>query len=211
MNNSVISRELLKKEIKWRFNTANASHHGGIWERLIRSVRKILDKMLNKYTTLTDESLITLMCEVENVMNSRPITTVSSDVLDLRPLTPNHLLKLNPKVEVLSDSTRVDVYTRKRWLMIQQLSNNFWTRFKTEYLRSLQERQKWFHKKEDLKINDIVLVMDENTPRCQWPLGRIVAISPSDDGLVRTVEIKTHLSQLSRPINKAILLVQHDS
>jgi len=62
---------------------------GGVWERMIQSVRKILAVVM-KQQTLTDESLLTLMCEAESTINSRLITVVSQDPNDLEPLTPNH-------------------------------------------------------------------------------------------------------------------------
>ena len=63
-------------------HTLAASHHGGVWERCIRSVRKILNSVVRQQT-LDDESLTTFMCEVENIINSRPLTAVSNDVKDL--------------------------------------------------------------------------------------------------------------------------------
>ena len=69
------------------------SHYGGVWERCIRTTRKILQALLREETT-DDEGLVTLLCEMESIMNGRPFTTVSSDPQDQEPLTPNHLLLL---------------------------------------------------------------------------------------------------------------------
>ena len=107
-NQSRIHDILRQKEISWKFNPPYASHMGGIWERQIRTVRRILLALL-KQQTLDDEGLATLMCQVEAVVNSRPITVVSSDSRDPEPLTPNHLLllrsgaKLPPGVFVQAD------------------------------------------------------------------------------------------------------------
>ena len=84
-NQTAIYNFLLQKQIKWIFNTPAASHHGGVWERCIRSVQKILNSVVRQQT-LDDESLTTFMCEVENIINSRPLTAVSNDVKDLQPL-----------------------------------------------------------------------------------------------------------------------------
>lgn len=72
---------------------------GGAWERTIRSVRKILRALLGQQL-VSDEMLRTFMSEVEGILNSRPLTPVSSDPKDLDPLTPNHLLLLraNPNL-----------------------------------------------------------------------------------------------------------------
>jgi len=68
---------------------------GGIWERQIRTIRKILTVLLNQQV-LDDEGLMTLMCVVESVVNNRPISHVSDDLNDCEALTPNHLLLLRP-------------------------------------------------------------------------------------------------------------------
>ena len=96
-NHERIHSSLLQKNIKWCFNPPCGSHFGGIWERCIRTARKILQALLREQVT-DDESLSTQMCEVESIMNSRPITVVSSDANDLEPLTPNHLLLLKSEV-----------------------------------------------------------------------------------------------------------------
>lgn len=92
-NEKRIHDTMLSKGVYWSFNPPYASHFGGVWERMIRTVRKVLYGVL-KEQTLSDESLTTLMCEVEVIVNSRPLTTISSDSKNLLPLTPNHLLTL---------------------------------------------------------------------------------------------------------------------
>ena len=95
-NQAKIHDTLLQKGIKWVFNPPAASHQGGVWERLIRSTRKILGA-LTKEQVLDDECLQTLLCEAESIINGRPLTKVSDNPNDLEPLTPNHLLLLRQK------------------------------------------------------------------------------------------------------------------
>ena len=92
-NQRQIHESLLQKGIKWVFNPPSGSHHGGVWERCIRTVRKVLSVVM-KEQTLDDESLTTLMCEVELIVKRRPITKSSDDPTDAEALTPNHLLPL---------------------------------------------------------------------------------------------------------------------
>ena len=87
-NQAKIHDTLLQKGIKWVFNPPAASHHGGVWEKLIRSTHKILGA-LTKEQVLDDECLQTLLCEAESIINGRPLTKVSDDPNDLEPLTPN--------------------------------------------------------------------------------------------------------------------------
>ena len=92
-NQAQIQEYLLQHDVKWIFNPPAASHHGGAWERCIRTVRKVM-KALLKEQVLDDEGLCNLMCEEESIVNGRPITKVSDDPRDCNALTPNHLLLL---------------------------------------------------------------------------------------------------------------------
>ena len=201
-NQAKIHDSLLQKGIKWFFNPPTASHHGGVWERLIRSTRKILAG-LTKEQSLDDESLQTLMCEAESIINGRPLTKVSDDPKDLEPLTPNHLLLLRrdtplpPGLFVKSDNL-----SRRRWRQVQYLTDIFWKRWKKEYLPLLQERQKWFRPRRNFAVGDTVIVADESTPRNVWPLGRIMEVFPDKQGYVRRVKIRTKSGMLERPITK---------
>ena len=128
-NQNQIHQFLLQHEVKWTFNPPTGSHHGGVWERCIRTVRKILSALV-KEQTLNDEGLSTLLCEVEAIVNSRPLTTVSSDPKDLEPLTPNHLLLLREQPSLPPGTfTDDDLYSRKRWRQIQYLADLFWRRW----------------------------------------------------------------------------------
>ena len=205
-NNEQINDFLLQKGISWSFNPPGASHHGGTWERLIRSIRKHLKSVCNEQI-LTDESLSTLMCEIESILNSRPLTTVSNDPYDLEPLTPNHLLLLKPNGSLPPGVfDKRDSYSRKQWRQVQYLANVFWSRWIKEYLPTLQRRQKWTRPARNLTVNDVVLVHDKGLPRNTWLLGRIVEVYPDPSGFVRTVKLQTKQSYITRPITKLTLL-----
>lgn len=178
---------------------------GGIWERQIRTVRKVLNVILREQT-LDDERLSTLFCEVESIVNGRPLTVLSDDPSDESPLTPNHLLLLRggPKLPP-GRFDQSDIYGR-RWRHVQFLSDQFWKRWVHEYLPILQLRRKWLQPKRNLQNGDVVLIMGENTPRKNWPMGRIVQTFPGRDGLVRSAQVKTSSSILTRPVTKLCLL-----
>jgi hypothetical protein len=203
-NQSKVSEFLLQREIAWLFNTPAASHMGGAWERQIRTVRKVLASVMKQQVT-TDEVLSTVMCHVEFVINSRPLTTVSDDPRDLEPLSPNHLLLLKSTPPLLVETTKQDVY-RRRWKQAQYLSDIFWKRWLREYLPTLQLRSKWQQEERNVRVGDVVIIVDDNMPRCTWPLGRVVKTFPGHDGLVRSVEVATQQSVLTRPIHKLCLL-----
>lgn len=194
-----------KNNVEWVFNPPGASHMGGIWERVIRTIRRVLAALLGN-ARLNDEILQTLLCEVESIINSRPITKVPSDPQDPQALTPNHLLLLRegpPPPPGLFKSQ--DIYC-KRWRHVQYLAEQFWKRWVNEYLPTLQVRHKWLHPQVNLKCGDVVLVSDENTPRGLWPLAVVTNVKTSKDGLVRTVQVRTKSTSLVRPISKIVLL-----
>ena len=206
-NQDKINEFLVQRNVRWTFNPPKASHHGGAWERCIRTVRKVLNALTNEQV-LDDERLTTLMCEVEAIVNNRPITKVSDDPKDLEALTPNHLLLLRKGLEcppaVFSSN---DLYLRRKWRQVQYLADLFWKRWTKEYLPCLQQRQKWSKIQRNFSVGDIVLVADENAPRNTWPLGRVVEVRRNGkDGLVRSVVVKTKLTTLDRPVTKIVLL-----
>lgn len=203
----LINQSLLRKGIDWHFNPPYSSHFGGIWERQIRTVRKVLNGIM-KEQTLNDDGLNTLMCEVESIINSRPLTTVSSDSQSCIPLTPNHLLTFRNSSFAIGEFNSRDLYCKKLWRHVQYLADLFWKRWKREYLISLQERQKWSNVRDNLTEGAVVMIVDENSPRCHWLLGRVVQINPSKDGLVRNAIIKSGKTMINRPLSKLVLLCE---
>ena len=206
-NQQKIQRFLVQQNIDWLFNPPSGSHHGGVWERCIRTARKLLVALL-KQPTVDDECLATVMCEVESIMNSRPLTKVSDDPMDLEALTPNHLLLLRPGPSLPPGIFKeADSYSKRRWKQAQYLSDIFWRRWLKEYLPEMQRRQKWTKSQRNFAIGDIVLLVDNNLPRSSWSLGRIIAVKPnSKDNYVRRVILRTKHTILERPIDKIVFL-----
>lgn len=203
---SKIQHSMHAEGIKWTFNPPYGAHHGGVWERLIRMIKKNLYS-ITREQILDDESLQTALCEVEAIMNDRPITVLSQDAKDPEPLTPNHLLQMK-RMPTLPPGLfdKSDTYSRRRWKQTQYIADLFWKRWIREYLPLLQERQKWNKIKRNLKYGDIVLIIDESSPRNSWPMGRITETFPDKRGHVRRVKIRTQNGTLERPITKLCLL-----
>lgn len=102
-----------------------------------------------------------------------------------------------------------DLYTSKRWRQVQQLANEFWTRWRREYLQELQARAKWNKIKRNLKINDIVLLKDEDMLRGNVRLARVVETIPSKDELVRKVKIvlaDPYLNSMGKRVKEPVIL-----
>ncbi|KAK0142198.1 hypothetical protein N1851_020135 [Merluccius polli] len=175
-NTSQIENSLLQRDIKWIFNPPSRSHHGGVWERIIRSIRKIMVATLREQS-LDEEGLQTFFCECEAILNSRPITTPSNDMNDLEALTPQHLLLLKTQ----PDSSRQMTIMRAENGGKSTPSRNFIP-------------------------GDVVLIVDESAPRGSWLMGRIVKTMEDEHGMVRKVRVKTKTNELERPITKLCLL-----
>ncbi len=213
MDQDSIRVKLRQEGIEWQFNPPLASHMGGVWERQIRSTRKVLAGLMYEHgSRLDEESFRTLICEVEAVINSRPLTSVSNDPSDLHPLTPSHLLTTKSAVILPPPGNfqKSDVYLHRRWRRVQYLVNLFWTRWKKEYLLTLQERNKWQQPKRNLMTGDVVILREENAPRNMWPLGLVVDTEPDSRGFVRTVIVKTKENVYKRPVSKIVLLLATD-
>ena len=177
----------------------------GVWERLVRSTKSILRALLEKETKklLTDEGIYTLLCEVEHILNDRPITSNATGLDDAPALTPNMLLTFQRRTTpALDDYDPREGYAQRWWRHIQHLSAVFWRRFTAEYVPTLITRSKWMRPKPTIKVDDVVLVADINLPRGEWPLGRITELKPSSDGQVRTVKVIVAGKEIIRPTSR---------
>ena len=230
MNQDHVQDYLLKNGCEWipfKFNVPHSSHMGGTWERMIHSVRNALEPLLLQVgSQLDDETLRTLLTEVEWIINSRPLSIDNlCDAEAPEPLTPNHLLTMKPK-RVLPPPgkfQRADMYCRRRLRRVQFLANEFWLRRRGEFLQMLQVRQKWVQPKRNLTVGDIVISKESDSTVNKWPLGKVVQVHPSDDGYVRKVRLlmadgnlddsgkcQRPPSNLDRPIHKLVLLLTAD-
>ena len=178
LDSNKVDTNLSRQHIKWQFNPPYASHMSGVWERLIRSIRRVLRAMLLQHS-VSDNTLLTLMIEIEAIMNSRPLTPVLLDPDANVPLTPNHLLLLRGNASGFSNQfSESDTYSSRRWRQVQHLAHEFWRRCAVECLSMLQLRTKWLNEDDNFELIDIVLVHDQNAPRGSWPLGKIIKAFP---------------------------------
>ncbi|XP_076029350.1 uncharacterized protein LOC143018113 [Oratosquilla oratoria] len=173
LDRSLIVKETRRRDDEWSFNPPSASHRGGVWERMIRFVRKVLFALVIKSPRMVDDILQTLFCEAERIVNSRPLTKCSGDASDESPLTLNYLLLLQPNSPISWGAFHDANPYRKHWRHVQHLVKQFWKRWVIEYLVELQRRQKWNSEDPNLSVGDLVLVMNENPARGSWPLGRV--------------------------------------
>ena len=136
MDHKRVKAEPQRSQCDWinlKMNVLAASHMRGIWERQIRTMHSVLLSLLaSNGGELNDESLGTLMCEVQSIINSQPLTINQlADADSLAPITPNQQLTTKSKVLLAPPGSfePADVYVRKHWRRVQHLANEFWSRW----------------------------------------------------------------------------------
>ena len=200
-NQQVLTESLVKKGIQWKFNPPSAPHHGGVWERIVRSFKHVFYAVIGN-RRLTDEILATTFCLVEQSLNARPLVPASADATDLDALTPNHFLH-GTSSSVLPSHQQADIDHRKRYARAQTYSDTIWNRWLREYVPTLNRRSKWSsHPNRDLKTGDLVWIVEPTSPRGHYPLARVVKLNFGTDAVARSAEVRTASGNLVRPVIK---------
>ncbi|XP_047996370.1 uncharacterized protein LOC125234205 [Leguminivora glycinivorella] len=189
------------ESINWRFIPPAAPFMGGAWERLIRSVKEALKTTLREQAP-SDEVLSTLLAEAEAIINTRPLTHVSLDSDADEALTPSHFLLTSPSgPPIPATLTEADLLSRNKWRRAVRLADHFWQRWVREYLPSLSPRTGG-GSPPNIAIGDIVIICDSNLPRGSWPKGRVTAVYPGRDGIIRVADVATAAGVFRRPLKK---------
>lgn len=176
---------------------------GGTWERMVRSVKSILTEILPQ-SVVKEEVLRAALADIENILNSRPLTYVPFDSAESEALTPNHfLIGCSNGIRERGNTDGNGAALSKSFRISSSLADQFWKRWVREYLPSLTRRTKWHDKICDpIDINDIVIIVDENTRRNTWNKGIVVDVHRSKEGQVRSAVVKTVSGLLTRPVVK---------
>ena len=168
---NVLATYAANNNFQWLTIPPRAPHFGGLWEAAIKSAKHHLRRIVGTTALLTFEELTTVFTQIEAMLNSRPLQPLSEDVNDLTALTPGHFLIGAPLNSVPDIGNNMK--GSKRWQLIQQMSRHFWDRWKKEYLPTQQRRNKWTSFTENLKVGDLVLMTEDNSPPLRWPLARV--------------------------------------
>lgn len=203
---------LAKFNTRWRFITPAAPHKGGIWEAAVKAMKRHMKRAVGQQV-LTKDELTQLTIQIEGCLNSRPLWPLSDDPADIAPMTPAHFVLGKPILPqpLAEDVAEVPPNRLTVWGQKQRLHQIIWKRWRDEYLVGLQQRHKWYNVKVNLKVDDMVVIRDENAPPAHWLLGKIKRIIPSADGLVRAAVVKTESGELERPVTKLCYLPPQQS
>ncbi|GFS75768.1 integrase catalytic domain-containing protein [Trichonephila clavipes] len=194
---------LSKEQIKWNFNPPSAPHFGGLWEAGVKSLKYHLKRVIGN-SILNHEEFLTLVVQIEAVLNSRPICPLSNDPNDVETLTPAHFLVGSSLVAIPDpDYTEIPMNRLSRWQLVQRMNQHFWRKWSSEYLNRLQQRPKWCKGNVGFKEGDLVLVKpSENSDSLKWHLARILKLHPGKDNIVRVVTLKDKQGIYKRPVTK---------
>ena len=153
---------------------------------------------------VTEDVLLTTMCIVEQKLNARRLTPVSSDVNDLEALTPNHFLLGNRNVCLpYLPCAEEFVDHRKLFLQTQAYANLRRDRIRKEYLPTLNNRQKWRSTaNETLKEGDLVWFIKDSDKRGYYDLGRVAETIDGSDSVIRSAIVRTNDRVYKRPVAK---------
>lgn len=200
-----------ERRIKWKFIPPRAPHFGGLWEAAVRSMKYHLVRVLGT-NAASYEDMTTLLAEIEACLNSRPLTELSANPMDMEALTPGHFL-IGSHLQYISEIDLKEIPENRlnHWRVTQQRLQHFWSRWNREYLQQLQASTKWKKSATPLKPGMLVVLHEDNIPPMKWPLARITEIHPGKDGIVRVVTLRTAMAiNVKRPVVKiSVLPVEH--
>ena len=220
-----VKKFLMMKRIEWINILSKAPWYGGVYERLIRSVKRCLEKTLRN-AKVTSAELYTLVVEIEGTLNNRPLTYLSADEFG-KALTPNHLqlisgrrlehlpdLKINHCTE--EDLSPDNLNRRQEYL--GKLLRHWWNRGIHEYLVDLRETHNLSssHRGEPcIKEGDIVTIHRDKMPRRFWRVGKVGMIIQGKDkniwgATVKVLSPNGKLTVINRPLSKLYLVEVRD-
>ncbi len=188
------------QRIQWILNPPTAAWWGGWWERLIRSVKDLLKRMLGK-ARVDSQQLRTCLAIIQSAINDRPLTYVTEDKNDLVPLTPAMFLRpLNgASFPELSEPQAMNLHERYR--QQKNLLVELKQRFRSEYLSLLIQRAKE-RRRPCIAVDDVVLIGSDAKKRIEWPLGRVMELLPGKDGKVRVCRVRSAYGTFLRPVQR---------
>ena len=178
---------------------------GGFWERLVRSIKEPLRKVLGRQLVKFDE-MTTILAEIEFVLNTRPLTHIDADT-STQIITPAHLLYGRSLLtcQQLKDENVPSIKCKASYRRVTTAIDHFWTRWHSEYLMELRSHhQSAAISGNEPKLNDIVLVKEKGVPRMMWKMARICELILGRDGQCRAAKLQLVTrgkpSLLTRPL-----------
>ena len=182
----------------WKLTCPKSPHRSGAIERMVKLIKPALIKTLGNAFVHEDDFRV-ILARTERAINSRPYCSLSSSVHDRTPLSPLNFITGDVHSELPSPLVhQADVTISKkedviaRWNRRQQILDDFWERWRSEYVSALVSRDKWYRQSRPLKVGELVLLHVDGKRQQNYPLAKVVEAIPSKkDNLVRTYIVET--------------------
>ena len=190
--------------IEWLFIPPRSPNFGGLWEAAKKSMKHHLRRVMGN-SILTYEEMTTILCQIEQVLNNRPLMALTNNPDDIFALTPSMLVngsRLDAIPQPCLQTMDARGHPAKRFRSLQQLLSQFGKRWASEYVASLQPRGKWQQERANLSIDDVLLITDDGIPPLQWSIGRVMQLKLGHDGLARVALVITSRGEFTRPVSK---------
>ena len=184
---------LSNKKIVWKFITPRASWWGGFYERMVRSVKLAIHKTLGK-SFVTFLQLQTTLCEVEAVINSRPLTQ-GSEPEDI-PITPSHFLTGDRLTALPPGETQAEIESTAATLIAlkhsrEKMLQRYWQTWQSEYMLQLRSAHTVPNQRQrPIQVGDVVLVQQDSCKRLLWRKALVVEKHFGRDGKVRSLTVR---------------------
>ena len=208
--NASLTIEMQKRGIEWNFIPAGTPHYGGVYERVVGLFKRKLATAVAG-DILHVDTFNTIVIEAEAILNRRPLTALSSESTETEPLTPAHILYpatfSHSSASIIPETVGDDPSNaRTSWRRAQSRINAFWNAWSTEYLALLHSRCKWTKTKDDLAVDDLVIIVDDTVQRHSWKLGRVVSIERTGSHVRRATVKRGDGKLLNKDRSKLVLL-----
>lgn len=197
-----------RKQINWIVAPAEGHHQNGLSESMIRSIKRSIKHKVTDNNILTFGQLQTVLFQVADIINSRPIAMVNGSSPDHpSPITPNHLILGRatsdpPQGPFDKDSKNLN----KKYRYLQSLVAEWWSEWYATAFPYLVPNYKWLQRHRNVKIGDVCLVRYKNEIQSTYRLARVQDVRVGEDGLVRTVLLKYKLpgEKTFRTVDRAV-------
>ncbi|XP_015918919.2 uncharacterized protein [Parasteatoda tepidariorum] len=208
LENSEFKNFLAAKRISWKFIVQLAPWWGGFYERLVKSVKEPLKKILRK-ALLNFEEMTTILTKIETIVNLRPLSYVTDEIGEPEILTPSQFLTPGKEkaeypahfIETIHrESTKKILIKRKEYQAT--LLANLWKRWGERYLFNLRSAYNFTSPNltKCLKVGDVVLMKGTTKSKLLWDIGIITKVFQGRDGLVRSCLIRKFNGEYKRPV-----------
>ncbi|XP_055522890.1 uncharacterized protein LOC129717073 [Wyeomyia smithii] len=206
-----VTRERVTERIDFKFIPARTPNFGGLWEAAVKSFKNTFKRTIGTRVLRYDE-MLTVLSQVEAILNSRPITPISNDPNDFEALTPGHFLVQRP-LTAIAEPELDDVPENRLsfWQRSQLYVQMLWRKWSILYLSDLHNRTKWTRQRDNVAVGTMVLLMDERLPPLKWRLGRVTEIFRGPDDNIRVVNVRTQDGTYQRGITKICVLPIRDN